>query len=111
MARKSGSTSVILEQLKDPLVHLLRNSIDHGIETPEQRRARARHLAPRLHSPSYGEHTQVEISVSDDGAGVDVEKVKAAAYRGGLVARNTSYPLDESAALALVFETTSPPVR
>jgi two-component system chemotaxis sensor kinase CheA len=96
----------ILEQLKDPLVHLLRNSIDHGIETPEQRRRVGK--APRAAitlTVLPVNSTQVEISVSDDGAGVDVEKVKAAAGRRGLVARNTSDPLDESAALALVFET------
>jgi len=96
----------ILEQLKDPLVHLLRNSIDHGIETPEQRRRAGK--APRAAitlTVLPVNSTQVEISVSDDGAGVDVEKVKAAACRGGLVARNTSDQLDESAALALVFET------
>jgi two-component system chemotaxis sensor kinase CheA len=96
----------ILEQLKDPLVHLLRNSIDHGIETPEQRRRAGK--APRAAitlTVLPVNSTQVEISVSDDGAGVDVEKVKAAAGRRGLVARNTSGPLDESAALALVFET------
>jgi len=96
----------ILEQLKDPLIHLLRNSVDHGIETPEQRRRAGK--APRAAitlTVSPVNSTQVEISVSDDGAGVDVEKVKTAAYRRGLVARNTSDPLDESAALALVFET------
>ena len=96
----------ILEQLKDPLVHLLRNSIDHGIETPEHRRRAGK--APRAAitlTVLPVNSTQVEISVSDDGAGVDVEKVKAVAGRRGLVARNTSDPLDESAALALAFET------
>ena len=96
----------ILEQLKDPLIHLLRNSIDHGIETPEQRRRAGK--APRAAitlTVSPVNSTQVEISVSDDGAGVDVEKVMAAACKRGLVAGNTSDPLDESAALALVFET------
>jgi len=96
----------ILEQLKDPLVHLLRNSLDHGIETPEQRRrtGKAPSAAITL-TVSPVNSTQVEISVSDDGAGVDVEKVKTVAHRRGLIARNTSDPLDESAALALVFET------
>src|ERR1700722_5387141 len=96
----------ILEQLKDPLVHLLRNSIDHGIETPENRRRAGK--PPRAAitlTVSPVNNTQVEISVSDDGAGVDVEKIKAVAGRRGLVARNTSDPFDESAALALIFET------
>jgi two-component system, chemotaxis family, sensor kinase CheA len=96
----------ILEQLKDPLVHLLRNCVDHGIETPEQRRRAGK--PPRASialTVSPVNSTQVEISVSDDGAGIDVEKVKAAAGKRGLVAPNTSDQLSEAAALALVFET------
>jgi len=96
----------ILEQLKDPLVHLLRNCIDHGIETPEQRRRTGK--PPRAAitlTVSPVNSTQVEISVSDDGAGIDVEKVKAAAGKRGLVAPNMADQLSESAALALAFET------
>jgi two-component system chemotaxis sensor kinase CheA len=96
----------ILEQLKDPLIHLLRNCVDHGIETPEQRRRAGK--PPRAAitlTVSPVNSNQVEISVSDDGAGIDVERVKAAAGRRGLVAPNTPDQLGESAALALVFET------
>jgi two-component system, chemotaxis family, sensor kinase CheA len=96
----------ILEQLKDPLIHLLRNCIDHGIETPEERRRAGK--PPRaaiVLTVSPVNSNQVEISVSDDGAGIDVEKVKAAAGRRGVVAPAASDHLDESAALALVFET------
>jgi len=96
----------ILEQLKDPLVHLLRNCIDHGIEPPEQRRRAGK--PPRAAitlTVSPVNSSQVEISVSDDGAGVDVERVKAAAGKRGLVAPNSSDQLSEPAALALVFET------
>src|SRR5882762_10449117 len=96
----------ILEQLKDPLVHLLRNCIDHGIETPEQRRRAGK--PPRAAitlAVSPVNSTQVEISVSDDGVGIDVDKVKAVAGKRGLVTLNTLDQLSESAALALVFET------
>ena len=95
----------ILEQLKDPLIHLLRNCIDHGIETPDQRR--------RVGKPARAEitlkvspvnSTQVEISVGDDGAGIDIEKVKAAALKRGIVAANAADQLSEAAALALVFQ-------
>ena len=93
----------ILEELKDPLIHLLRNSIDHGIELPEQRR--------RLGKPQRATITlavtplngnQVEISVSDDGAGIDVEKVRLAAAKRGLTVADQA---GDAATLALVFET------
>jgi two-component system, chemotaxis family, sensor kinase CheA len=93
----------ILEELKDPLIHLLRNCIDHGIETPERRRHAGK--SPRATitlAAAAVNGNQVEISVSDDGAGIDIEKVKQAAGRRGLVAPGSS--LTESAALALVFE-------
>ena len=96
----------ILEELKDPLIHLLRNCIDHGIETPEQRRHAgkpARATITVVVSPVDG--NQVEISVSDDGAGIDVEEVRAAAARRGLAAPDSAEKHGESAALALVFET------
>jgi two-component system, chemotaxis family, sensor kinase CheA len=96
----------ILEQLKDPLVHLLRNCIDHGIEMPEQRRRAGKPPhAEIILTVSPVNSTQVVISVSDDGAGIDVEKVKVAAVKRGIVAPNASDQLSEAAALALVFET------
>jgi two-component system, chemotaxis family, sensor kinase CheA len=96
----------ILEQLKDPLVHLLRNCIDHGIEMPEQRRRAGKPTRAEIKlTVSPVNSTQVEISVSDDGAGIDVEKVKVAAVKRGIVAPNASDQLSEAAALALVFET------
>jgi two-component system chemotaxis sensor kinase CheA len=94
----------ILEELKDPLIHLLRNCVDHGVETPEQRRRTGK--PPRAViglTVSPVNSNQVEISISDDGAGIDLEKVKVAARKRGIVP-NTSDLLDESEALALVFE-------
>jgi two-component system chemotaxis sensor kinase CheA len=96
----------ILEELKDPLIHLLRNCVDHGIETPEQRRRAgkpARAAITVAVSPVNG--NQVEISVSDDGAGIDVEEVRAAATRRGVALPEAAQKGGESAALALVFET------
>jgi two-component system chemotaxis sensor kinase CheA len=95
----------ILEELKDPLIHLLRNCIDHGVETPEQRQRAGKPAQATITvavSPRDG--NQVEISVSDDGAGVDLEKVKLAASRRGLSAADASGSNGESAALGLVFE-------
>jgi two-component system, chemotaxis family, sensor kinase CheA len=95
----------ILEELKDPLIHLLRNCIDHGVETPEQRQRAGKPpqaLITVAVLPLDG--NQIEISVGDDGAGVDLEKVKLAAGRRGLLAADASGSHGESAALGLVFE-------
>jgi two-component system, chemotaxis family, sensor kinase CheA len=95
----------ILEEMKDPLIHLLRNCVDHGIEAPELRRRSGK--PPRAAitltvTPVNG--SEVEIAVSDDGAGIDVERVKAVARERGLIAADAAEKLTESAALALVFE-------
>src|SRR6185437_7897150 len=95
----------ILEELKDPLIHALRNCIDHGIEAPEQRRQRGK--SPRASiviSVSTLESTQVEIAISDDGAGIDVGKLKLSAVGHGLIAPDAARQLADEAALALVFE-------
>ena len=95
----------ILEELKDPLIHALRNCIDHGIETPEQRRQHGK--PPRaaiVISVAAFESTQVEISVTDDGAGIDVVKLKQAAVERGVIAADAAGQLAEDAAQALVFE-------
>jgi two-component system, chemotaxis family, sensor kinase CheA len=96
----------ILEELKDPLVHLLRNCIDHGIESPDERRRAgkpARATITVAVAPVDG--NQVEISVSDDGAGIDVEALRVAAARRGVAALDPAAQHGESAVLALVFET------
>jgi two-component system, chemotaxis family, sensor kinase CheA len=100
----------ILEELKDPLIHLLRNCVDHGIELPEQRQRLGKPRQARIVlavTPLSG--NQVEISVSDDGAGIDVEEVRAAAAKRSLKAIDPS----TDSTLALVFEpevSTSPMV-
>lgn len=95
----------ILEELKDPLIHLLRNCVDHGVETPQQRQRAGKPPQATITvavAPING--NQVEISVSDDGAGVDLERVKFAAGRHGLSVPEAAGPEGESAALGLVFE-------
>lgn len=101
----------ILEELKDPLIHLLRNCVDHGVELPDQRRRLGKPQRATIIlavTPLNG--NQVEISVSDDGAGIDVEEVRAAAAKRSLA---TADPSTDSATLELVFEpevSTSPVV-
>jgi two-component system chemotaxis sensor kinase CheA len=94
----------ILEELKDPLIHLLRNGIDHGIEMPEARaraNKRARGTITIAVSPVQG--NKVEICVSDDGAGIDPEAVKASALRSGIVTAEQASQLSQADAIALIF--------
>ena len=102
----------ILEEMKIPLIHLLRNSVDHGIEAPDERR--------RLGKPSRATITlavsrvngnKVELLVSDDGAGIDAGKVKASAVEHGVLTADAARQLGEAEAQRLIFEadvTTSP---
>ena len=95
----------ILEELKTPLIHLLRNSVDHGIETPE---IRARYEKPPrgtiVITISQISGNSVEILVSDDGGGIDREKVVRAAMKKGYLSAQAKDALDEQAALALIFQ-------
>ncbi|MDE2155243.1 MAG: hybrid sensor histidine kinase/response regulator [Xanthomonadaceae bacterium] len=94
----------ILEAMKDPLIHLLRNGIDHGIEKPSVREARRKppHGTITL-AVSHQDSGKVEILVADDGAGIDAARVTAAAGELGVVSAEEAQRLDEAEALALVF--------
>lgn len=95
----------ILEELKTPLIHLLRNSLDHGIETPEVRAHYEK--APRgtiIITVSQTSGNSVEILVSDDGGGIDCRHVAQAAVKKGILSAEAAEQLDEQAALALIFQ-------
>ena len=94
----------ILEEIKDPLVHLVRNCVDHGLEPPEERSAagKPRKGTVRI-AVTREESNKIELLVSDDGAGVDPGKVKQAAVRQGVVAEEEADALGEQEALSLIF--------
>jgi two-component system chemotaxis sensor kinase CheA len=91
----------IIEKLGDPLVHLVRNSVDHGIETPALRRAAGKpeHGTIRLHAEHRGGDVLVEIH--DDGGGLDLERILARARERGLVGADAV--LDDAAIAQLIF--------
>jgi two-component system, chemotaxis family, sensor kinase CheA len=94
----------ILEEMKDALIHVLRNCVDHGVELPVERVARgkpARAAIQMTVAPVDG--NKVEIMVTDDGAGVDVESVKHSAVRLGIISPAEARSMNERDALALVF--------
>jgi two-component system chemotaxis sensor kinase CheA len=95
----------ILEQMKDPLVHLLSNGIDHGIETPDVRRAIGKAPAGTITlSISPAEGNRVRILVADDGAGIDAAGLKEAAVQRGILPGREAKALDEHSSLALMFQ-------
>ncbi len=75
----------VLEKMSDPLVHLVRNALDHGIETPEQRRAANKPETGVLHLHAFHQGGNIIIQISDDGAGFDVQKIRAKAIQKGLL--------------------------
>jgi two-component system, chemotaxis family, sensor kinase CheA len=95
----------ILEEMKDPLVHLLRNCVDHGVENPAARLRQgkpARATITLAVSPVNG--NKVELFVSDDGAGIDTVKVKASAIKHGHLSAENAGQMDDASARRLIFQ-------
>jgi two-component system chemotaxis sensor kinase CheA len=93
----------IIEAIKDPLVHLVRNSCDHGIEPSEARVRAGKPAEGKLTLRAYHEGGQVNIEIADDGAGVDVARVKQKAVEKGLLRPEQVEKLTEREALNLIF--------
>jgi two-component system chemotaxis sensor kinase CheA len=93
----------LLEAIKDPLTHAVRNSLDHGIEPPEIRHAAGKDPEGILKLRASHEGSHVIIEVSDDGAGIDVEKVRLKAIERGVIAADRAAQLGERELLQLIF--------
>ncbi|MGB6130313.1 MAG: chemotaxis protein CheW [Acidobacteriaceae bacterium] len=93
----------IIEAIKDPLVHLVRNSCDHGIEPPEMRTRAGKSPEGRLTLRAYHEGGQVNIEIADDGAGIDVARVKQKAVEKALLRCEQADKLSDREALNLIF--------
>lgn len=93
----------IIEAIKDPLTHIVRNSVDHGIETPKERIAAGKPAEGRLLLKAYHEGGQVNIEISDDGAGINTGKVLAKALERGLVTPEKAERMTEREIVNLVF--------
>jgi two-component system, chemotaxis family, sensor kinase CheA len=92
----------VVEKITDPLMHMVRNSIDHAIEPAEVREAAGKRPQARLALRAYHQGGQVVIEIADDGKGLDTEKIKARALERGLIAPGASPSADEIN--ALIFE-------
>lgn len=93
----------IVEALADPLIHIVRNSLDHGIETPEVRRAAGKPEAGRLTIRATQESDRVYIEISDDGKGINPAVIKRKAYEKGIIDEVTMERLTDQEAVNLVF--------
>ena len=93
----------IIEAIKDPLTHIVRNSCDHGIEMPEDRVARKKKPEGLLLLRAYHEGGVVNIEIADDGAGINPQKIKAKAVEKGLLRADQADQLSDRNALSLIF--------
>lgn len=92
----------VMEKIGDPLVHLVRNSIDHGIEKPEQRRAAGKSETGLVHLNAYHQGGNIVIEISDDGAGLNKERILAKARERGIVAQDEN--LSDEQIYDLIFQ-------
>lgn len=93
----------ILDALADPLAHLVRNAADHGIETAEERQAAGKSARGTIRLNAYHDGDQVVIEVSDDGHGLDRDKIVRRAIERGIVSAEESARLNELESLQLIF--------
>ncbi|MGB8602605.1 MAG: chemotaxis protein CheA [Rhizomicrobium sp.] len=102
----SGETTeldkTVIERLADPLIHLIRNSADHGLETAEDRRAAGKSETGIISLSAFQAGAEVIIAIEDDGRGVDRDKVRARAETNGLI--TPGQPLTDEEVLQLLFQ-------
>jgi two-component system, chemotaxis family, sensor kinase CheA len=94
---------LIVEELSDPLMHLIRNAIDHGVEAPEVRRRAGKPIAGRIGLSARQQGSHVLIAVEDDGAGIDERRIRQVAVERGLLDSGAAAQLSRREALNLVF--------
>jgi two-component system, chemotaxis family, sensor kinase CheA len=93
----------LLEAIKDPLTHIVRNSVDHGIEMPDERVARGKRPEGHLKLRACHEGGQVLVEISDDGAGINTERVRSKAIERGVITAQQATRMSEGEILNLVF--------
>lgn len=100
---RTGLDKTVLEAMADPLLHLLRNAVDHGLETPEVRRALGKPEAGTIRLSAVHEGSQVVLRIADDGRGIDVDAVRGIAVARGVVSALEVDALPVEDVYALLF--------
>ncbi len=106
LAMKGQDTDLdksLLDAIAEPLTHIVRNSVSHGIESPEERRKNSKPARGTIRLDAYHHASHVIISISDDGGGIDPQKVKANALNQGIISQAEASRLTDSEAIDLVF--------
>jgi two-component system chemotaxis sensor kinase CheA len=93
----------VIEQIGDPMVHIIRNAIDHGLELPRDRIAKGKSEKGTITISASQRGNQIVIEVSDDGRGIDIEKVKAKALQKRLITEDEAVRITDEAAINLIF--------
>jgi two-component system chemotaxis sensor kinase CheA len=93
----------LVETIKDPLVHLLRNCVDHGIEAPEVRSANGKNPEGRIIMRAFHQNGMVHIEIADDGGGIALGRVKSRALERGLISEDRAVGMSDSEVAALIF--------
>lgn len=93
----------VIDEIGDPLVHLLRNAIDHGIETPNERQAKGKNAIGEIRLIARHEGNNVIIIVEDDGKGINPDIIKQKAVDKGLISQSDAEKMDSNDAVRLVF--------
>lgn len=101
--QETGIDRTVIEHIRDPLVHLLRNSVDHGIETAEDRKAAGKPEVATLRLSACHEEGHIVLTVEDDGKGISAANVKEAAVKKGFVTSEDAARMSEDEAIGLIF--------
>jgi two-component system, chemotaxis family, sensor kinase CheA len=99
----------VVEEIADPLVHMVRNALDHGLELPDARIAAGKPAQGTVHLRAYHQGSNIVIELQDDGRGIDPDKIFKKAVEKGIIAPNAQLSREEC--FALIFAPASPPPR
>jgi len=94
----------IIEEIGDPLVHMIRNSVDHGIEPPEERKAKGKPEEGTVWLRAYNEGNMIVIEIKDDGKGMDPEMLKKKAIEKGIITESEAANMSDKEAFMLIFK-------
>ncbi len=94
----------IIEEIGDPLIHIIRNSCDHGVESPEDRKVAGKPETGRVDLKAYNEGNHIVIEVVDDGKGLDADMLKQKAIEKGLISEREADTMSEKEAFGIIFK-------